>query len=149
MSLLSNIDLKYLPTTKLAGSATVHEQEIIGDAGAVNHVVTLSSQGKVISRNQEAELTPTHVLVEADALPIGSSFELPGFSVDGSADITNPYARIVRRGTEVLLDNGQNDSGAAIALNGQPAPASAALHKGDQITVGDQTLTLISVRQNG
>ena len=162
LQLIKNIDVQYLAETKMIGSATLHEAEIIGDSGAVNHVLQLSGsaisaettgsqvtgQASASNQTQGQSTQPTHLLWRHQASAIGQSFKLDANIENGPVASEHPIATLYLRGGQMLLALAPG-SRKTLLLNGEPVGESAVLNIGDVLTLDEEALTLIRVAPHG
>ncbi len=146
LALVKGVEVIELPPLKASGSALTHARDIIGEPGGINFVVQLDAG----ENREQAELesdtaNPTHLLWRNEAFPIGAGIKL-GKDSAGPITSDNPIATIYSRHEQLTLEVKES---AGVTINGEPAKGSLTLSPGDVIRIGDEDLTVISVRDHG
>ncbi|MFT7218892.1 MAG: hypothetical protein ACI8Z1_000505 [Candidatus Azotimanducaceae bacterium] len=150
LGLLSNLEIHQLAETKCTGSATLHEVEILGDKGAINHVVQLSAGDLVPSEQVPGPARPSHLLWNHRAYPIGKTFGLSADASDGPKKSKDPLATLYVRGDHLLIDcDGDTADDRVMNLNGNKPENGMTLSIGDTLDVGGESFTFISVASSG
>ncbi len=72
---LENVNVSELPESAVSDSIWTHSEAISGRA-TVTHVVTLPVQASQIDKNSTPAASPTHLLLDAQAIAIGTAFRL-------------------------------------------------------------------------
>ena len=143
LGLINNVELIELAENQSLSSAYTLADKIIPQNGAISHIISLPVSRQRENRRQTAPVTSraTHLLVGDHATAIGKSFQL---SRDNSNDLQSgdPVCTLFPRGNHLFMDIHIAN---AFLVNGEVADEKSPLKPGDVITIGDQTITLISV----
>jgi hypothetical protein len=145
LGLINNIELIELAGNQSLISAYTLADKIIPGNGAISHIISLPVSRQHENRRQSAPDTSraTHLLVGDHATAIGKSFQLSRDNSSGlKSGSSNPICTIFPRGNSLFMDIHIVD---ALLVNGEVADDTNPLKPGDVITIGDQTITLISV----
>lgn len=145
LGLINNIELIELAGNQSLSSAYTLADKIIPKNGAISHIISLPISRQRENRRQAAPDTSraTHLLMGDHATAIGKSFQLSRDNSNGlKSDLNNPICTIFPRGNSLFMDIHMAN---AFLVNGEVADQGNPLKPGDVITIGDQTITLISV----
>lgn len=145
LGLISSIELLELNAEQSLSSAYTLADKIIPRTGAISHIVSLPRDGHaaVPIRSGPDRSRATHLLADNHAIAIGKSFQLAqDISKGMRSDPDNAICTLFTRGNSLYLDIHSVD---AFLVNGEAADEKDALKPGDVLTIGDQTITLISV----
>ncbi len=141
LQLIPNLDVIDLGETKLIESITRNKDQIISADGSVAFVTQLDAGESSGSAVASTAAHPTHLLWNHHAYRIGQSFKLgDDFSNGPSAAGTTAATLFVRSGALMLESQSEG-----IRVNGNAVTEVQQLNKGDEIQLGDQSLTLLTV----
>jgi hypothetical protein len=145
LGLINNIELIQLASNQSLSSAYTLADKIIPQNGAISHIISLPVSRKHENQRQTAPDTSraTHLLLGDHATAIGKSFQLSRDNSNGlKSGSSNPICTIFPRGNSLFMDIHIAD---AFLVNGEVPDQGNPLKPGDAITIGDQTITIISV----
>lgn len=145
LGLINNIEVIELARDQSLTSAYSLADKIIPQNGAISHVISLPVNKQRTNRQTMPPETSraTHLLLGDHATAIGRSFQLSRDNARGiKSDPNNPICTLFPRGDSLYMDIHAAD---AFLVNGEVADPEHPLEPGDAITIGDQTITLISV----
>jgi hypothetical protein len=142
LKLISNVEMIHLPQDQVIRGTMSHTDKIIGN-GSIAHVVNLAVNTQKVVDDIERPRRATHLLSKSHAVAVGHSYKLSGDLSSGiHQDLDHPVCTIYPRGEHLYMDIHVSGD---IRVNGASANDEMALTPGDEITVGDHTVTVISV----
>ncbi len=142
LKLIGNVETIHLAEDQAIRGAIAHTDKIIS-GGSIAHVVNLAVSTEKIVDDLDRPQRATHLLLENHAVAVGHSFKLSGdFSTGIRQNLNHPICTIYPRGENLYMDIHVSGD---IRVNDQAASDEMALTPGDEITVGDKTITVISV----
>jgi hypothetical protein len=145
LGLINNVELTELAGNQSLSSAYTLADKIIPQDGTISHIISLPVSRQRDNRRQTAPVTSraTHLLVGDHATAIGKSFQLSRGNSDGlEPGSGDAVCTLFPRGNHLFMDIHIAN---AFLVNGKVADERKPLKPGDVITIGDQTITLISV----
>ena len=142
LALLENVNVSELPESAVSDSIWTHSEAITGRA-TVTHVVTLPVQASKIDKNSTPAASPTHLLLDAQAIAIGTAFRLNEDLSTGLRESRDPVCTLYTDGHTVRIDPHQE----GLTLNGYAVSPGTSLAVGDVLRVVGIDITLISVSQ--
>ena len=144
LKLVPEINLVEAGELKAIGSANLHQDKILSEAGTVSHILQLDA-GEVEPSQISVDDTPTHILYDHTAYPIGDAFKLSSDLSQGPRHSDSPGCTLYIRNGELRID-GQNSD---FRLNGATFDNDAVLAAGDSVSIGEHAVTLIRVKKGG
>ena len=140
LQLIPNLEIDYLGNTTCIDAAEVHWDKLASTDGSVSHVTTLPVSGKK-SAPKTLHQSPTHLLVGTRAYGIQNALRIESFSGNALKESANARCTLYPRGQEIFLESHDE----AVRLNGEPLNSETILSPGDQISLDNNTATLITV----
>jgi hypothetical protein len=147
LKLVANLEIIDLPEEKANDSAATHSTSIIGNGGAVSHVVQLGSGDVAAPPKQETNTSgATHILWRHQAMAIGKALPIDADLSAGPRYSNDPAFTLYARNDQIMIECGATGT---IKINGAVVDPDRPLKPGDKIELAGDQLTLISVPQNG
>ena len=140
LALVENVRVTELPESAVSESVRTHAGAITGRDN-VTHVVTLPVQASKVAPSTPATGSPTHLLLGARAVAIGSAFRLDADLTLGLQESGDPICTLYADGAAVRIDPHRE----GLTINGGAAPGGTSLGVGDVLRVADTDITLIAV----
>jgi hypothetical protein len=143
LGLISNLDVIELNPGQSITSANTHADKIIPHDAAITHIVNLPIGNQSEKLQTVSGSRATHLLAGSHATAIGKALQLANDLTDGiRQDTNNPVCTLYYRGSELFLDIHIDD---ILKINGKTATSHSALKSGDTLSIGQHSVTLISV----
>lgn len=146
LGLIPEVDIIELGDVKTIGSANVHREEILGGSGSVSHILQLQTGEVRDPPSVNISQSPTHLLHEHQAVPVGSSFHLSGDLSQGPVRSDSPVCTLYFRNDELTIECREPEQ---VGVNGAAVEDGQILNAGDVLNVGQQEISLIRVRTDG
>lgn len=138
---IEGVDLQYLNQSAAAKTIQMHWDNIVSSDGIVAHITKLP-RGKKKTIEVNHATSPTHLLLDHRATQIGRHLTVNDMNHRGiQQEGDNPAFTIVLSNGQYLLHSKTQ----ALRLNGKLVLLPTQLTIGDQISLRDQTATLIEV----
>lgn len=140
MQLINNLEVHELEASAVRQSVITHADAITRNT-TVSHIITLPVKATATAPERPTSSQPTHLLLDANAVPVGHAYRLAQNLASGLREDGTPACTVYTEGAAVHIDPHLPD----IRVNGQVITGDTRLYTADVLEVDGKSITLISV----